>query len=160
MAKSIKLKNNYYWSKDSIKQDIIKVIATNDQLYSQVGDVEINFDKTDFNIGNGFELRNGKVIVKSNNIHHVRVSLTMWVERYNNSFAWCYLQKSGNMQCSYMVGKSNLEPWQSIHITTIFAVKQNDSIYPQIYFSEANRDNGVRGGTYSNSVQMVVEAID
>ncbi len=87
MAKSVKLKNNFFWSRNSIKRDYIKVVATTDQKLSEAGDMNVLFQKEEINVGNGFSLKDGKIVINSDNIHHVRVSVLLWVERYNNSYA-------------------------------------------------------------------------
>ncbi len=160
MAKSVKLKNNFFWSRNSIKRDYIKVVATTDQKLSEAGDMNVLFQKEEINVGNGFILKDGKIVINSDNIHHVRVSVLLWVERYNNSYAWCRLTKNGINCCAYMLGNSDLDAWNSIQLYTILDVKKNDEVYPKIQFNKSSTYNAIKGKTYANSCLMIVEAID
>lgn len=162
MANSIKLKNDLYWDQTSIKHDYIKVKATTNQTIATAGNMNVNFDTVVFKSGNAFQLYNNKVQVISDKVHHIRVDATLWIQRYDNSYAQCYLTKNGSGQIRYMLDKtpSGSQPWASVTLSTIMAVTKNDFIYPVIYFNNANADNGVRGGTYSDAVVMTVEVID
>lgn len=176
MAKSIKLKDSTYidstgvvHNRETLKSLLdklvvpayIKVKATQDQFRTTVGTLQVDFDTVVLNKGNAFQLYNNKVQIISDKVHHVRVDVTMWVERGNSSYAWCHLTKNGTNQLSYMLDKTATNtPWFSITMSTILDVTKNDYIYPDVYFNNASNDNGVRGGTYANSVVMSVEVID
>ena len=161
MGKSIKLKNDMYIDQTSIKHDYIKVRQTQDQFTTTVGDMQVLFQAVDINVGNAFELlTNGKVRVKSNKIHHVKITTWIWIERHN-SYAWCHLARNSNVLTSYMLPNSpSGEVWESVEMSTITPVSQGDIIYPYIYFNIGENGNSTRGGTYINSVCMIVEAID
>ncbi len=161
MSKSIKLKNNVYFDQTAIKHDYIKVRQTTNQTQVEVGSLEVLFQAVDINVGNAFELlTNGKVRVKTDKIHHVKITSWIWVER-KNSYAWCHLSRNGNDLCSQMLPNSpSGEVWETIQMSTITPVSKNDLLFPYIYFNVGESYNQTRGGTYANSVVMIVEAID
>lgn len=161
MSKSIKLQDNVYWDQSSIKHDIIKVRATVNQSKTDVGALEITYGAVDYNIGNSFELSSGKVKVKNSNIHHVKVHSVTWVERGGESYAWYYIRKNKTNIGTYMIPRNNNgDSWQSVAMTTICDVTVGDLIYASVYFNIANANNRVAGGYYTNSVYLIVEAID
>lgn len=172
MSESIKLENNTYWDQTSIKHDLIKVRSTQNQTITTAGTLDVTFDTVDLNIGNSFELlvdkkdtedkdHIGKVKVTSSNVHHVRVTSVMWVERGGSSYALCRNTKNGENVGQYIVPKViSGEYWHSVSIVSVFDVSKGDYIYPHIYFPAASSANKVCGGTYYNSVYLIVEAID
>ena len=161
MSESIKLENNIYWDQTSIKHDLIKVCSTQNQTITTAGTLDVTFDTVDLNIGNSFELSDGKVKVTNSNIHHVRVTSVMWVERGGSSYALCRNTKNGLILGQYIIPKIiSGEYWQSVSIISVFDVSKGDYIYPNIYFNAASSVNKVCGGTYYNSVYLIVEAID
>lgn len=162
MSKSIKFIDNLYWDQTSIKHDLIKVRSTQNQSLTTAGNLIVNFDTVDLKLGNSFELSDGKVKVTSSNVHHVRVTSVMWVERGGGSYALCQNSKNGSNVGQYMVPKTNdtTEPWQSVSIISVIDVSNGDYIYPYIYFNVASSSNKVCGGYYYNSVYLIVEAID
>ena len=152
---------NCNYINDITQKDYIKVVSTQSQKYASVGSLNVSFNSQEFKNGTKLQLYNGQIQVVSNNVHHVKVSATLWIERHGNSYAWCRLLKNNNIQISYMLAPAvnSGNPWDSITLETIMAVSQNDYIYPQVYFNEANADNQVNGG-YDHSVSMYVEVID
>lgn len=161
MSRSIKLKDNIYLDQTTIKHDYIKVRQTISQKQETAGTLEVLFQEVDINVGDGFELlTNGKVSVKTDKIHHVRITSWIWVER-KNSYAWCHLSRNGNDICSQMIPNASTgEVWETIQMTTITPVSKYDQIFPYIYFNVGESSNKVNGGVYGNSVAMIVEAID
>lgn len=161
MSESLKLQNNLYWDQSSIKHDLIKVRSTQNLSSDAVGYMNVIYDVVDYNIGNSFALVGGVVKVLNNNIHHVKVTSVTWVERGGESYAWIYNIKNGQNIGCYMLAKcNNGSKWQSVTISSICDVKKDDILGVTIYFNVGNNDNQTSGGTYYNSVYLIIEAID
>ena len=152
--------------KDLTSKKYIKVRSNQNQGLTTVGTMNINFQVTDINEGNAFELVNGKVKVIDSSISYVKVTLTAWIELGNNSYAWCHIGTQNNSWNNWKEYSTYMLPpttqiWHTItHVAICPVDTTNNLISPTVYFNQASSDNQVRAGTYSNSVYMIVEAID
>lgn len=151
-----------------IQKKYIKVRQTIDQQLNS-GTMNVVFQAVDVNVGNGFALTaGGYANVTDTSIKKVKVTCQMWVERGSTSYAWCRIYRNnwslsnGREFSSAMIpARNNGDVWQSVTMTTIVDVDSNNPIiYPNVTFNVSSADNKVRGGTYSNSVYMILEAID
>lgn len=145
-----------------IQRRYMRVRATSDQTPS--GDtINVVFQACDINMApNDLELKtDGKVTVISYDVHHIKVSCTLWVERGSTSYAWCHLWVGGTDVCNYMIpNKNGGESWQSCTLTGIASVSYGTQITPSVYYNVTDGANKIRGGTYSNCVTMNVEVLD
>lgn len=144
--------------RETFERKYIKVRSTIKQNFTSVGLLEVLFNTVDYNVGNAFQLINGKVQVIDSNVHHVKATALLWVERAAG-YAWCRLSKNSSIKASYMLdATATSSDWQSIEMSTIIDVTANDYIVPSVYFNTA-ANNDVNG-TYDSAVQMIIEVLD
>lgn len=147
----------------------IAVRATVNKVAGSVNTITIDFDTVDVNNSDGLlTLSPGGFVVADSSVKHVKVTLIAWVERGADSYAWCRIgtcnmaATSANVQISEMIPKNNGgDVWHSITMSGILNITEAQPvIYPTVYFTVLNEINGVKGGTYANTVKMLVEILD
>lgn len=155
-----------YENKHFVTKKFIKVRATQNQGLTTAGNMTVLFQNVDTNIGDAFQLVNNRVQIIDPTITMVKVTLTAWIELGNNSYAWCHIGTQNASWNNWKEFSTYMQPptTQVWHTTTQVALcpidATNNFISPIIFFNNASNDNMVRGGTYSNSVYMIVEAMD
>ena len=145
-----------------ICKSFIRVRATTNQTPDSSNYLNVTFSTVDYNVGDDFELRgDGYVYCKNSNVHYVRATAVLWVERGTNSYAWCHLINSNWADyCSYMIAAApTAQYWQSVTLTAIIPVTNGMWITPRIYFNNTSSNNRVAAGSYSQSSYIELEAL-
>lgn len=139
--------------------DCILLNRSSNQYVTDTVQTKVLFDNEKLKIGTRLSTYdNGVKIGKG--VKHVEVFMNLWLQRYADAYSSIYIVKnSTNLTYSIHTYLSGFQAWISMNDKIVTSVVENDIIYGNVRFSNADGNNSVTG-FYPNACNMIVKVID